>query len=185
MISPDSLSPHQKRYLRQRYRLDVDEKARFRRRDRFAIMFLWIGPLLAAGLLWDGTPRSPAFSAKPAEYAAWFLVAFLLIGRAIVFLADWSRVRRGPQGSQSSEFFWYTLLQHRIRPPIPAFVRWVGWASSLAIVLIAALTGRPILAAAWALAIAALHAHDRWEDRIVRRELEKIEARSLQPIPEG
>ncbi len=185
MINPDSLSPHQKRYLQQRYRLDVDEKVRFRRRDRFAIMFLWIGPLLAAGLLWDGAPGSPAYSAKPAEYATWSLVAFILFGSAIVFLADWSRIRRGRQGSQSSEFIWYTLFRHRIRPPTPGFVRWVGRASSLAIVLVAVLTRRPILAAAWALAIAAINAHGRWEDRIVRRELKNIEAGSAQPIPEG
>src|SRR6266850_2077758 len=107
MISPDSLSPRQKRYLGQCYGLDVDEKVRFRRRDRLAIMFLWIQPLLAAGLLWDGIVGSPACLAKPAEYAAWSFVAFLLIGGAIVFAGDWIRVRRARQSSRSSEFIWY------------------------------------------------------------------------------
>ena len=184
MINPDSLSAHQKRYLQQHYRLDVDERVRFRRRDRFAIMFLWIQPLLAAGLLWEGTPASPAFSARPAEYATWSLVAFTLLGSAAVFLADWSRVRRLQRGSQSSEV-WYALFRHRIGPPKPAFLPWLGWANSLAIVFIAALTGRPILAATWVLTMAAVIVHGGWNDRIVRHELEKIERESPQPSQEG
>jgi hypothetical protein len=178
MIRLEALSHEQKRFLLKRYRVDVDDPVRFRRRYRFAIMFSWIGPLLAVGLLWDGTPGSAAFSGKPAEFVAWCLVVFRVFGDAFLFAFAWKNAR---PGASDETYAWHSLFEDRIRPPAPPFLRWVGLSSSIAIVLVTALTGRPLLAAAWVCMIIASIARGSWGDRIVRCELDRIDSEEIKP----
>jgi hypothetical protein len=173
VIRPSSLTRAQKRHLIQHFRIDVEDPVRFRRQDRFVALFIWIGPALALGLLWDGSPGSAAYHDKPFEILAWSVAGFFALGN----IALWIALAIGTRPASCDKgYWWYILFRSQIRPRAPVLLRWIARISSVCVIGIAAATDRSMLALVWIAALAIDFAKDRWEDKAVRSELEQIAA---------
>jgi len=173
-ILPETLTTEQKLFLRRRYRLDVENTVRSRRRHRLQIMFLWVMPLLAFGLVVLDAPQGP-LAERPTEIVVWSLSVFLLIAEPIVLLWLWLGTRKHPASSERLCFEWYVLFRDRIGRSSPAFVRWTHRICAIAIVAAAMVTGRPALAAAWVVAMSLGIARHVWEDRAVTGALDMFD----------
>jgi len=179
MIAPQTLSKNQKQILLHRHRVDVDNIVRWRRRDRFKVMFLWIMPVLTVGLLLLDEASSASYYDRPVELVTWSLAAFLLVGNTVVFIAFWRAVRRNQRSDAPTSYYWHALFRDHIGLRSPAFVRWTHSIGSLAVFSAAMMTERPVLAATWLAAVAAGGVRNHWEERLVRRELNAIDPESL------
>jgi hypothetical protein len=139
------------------------------------MMFLWIMPALAAGLVFADIPGSVRLSERPAEILTWCLSTFLLSGEVFIFATIWKHVRdiQCPIGPPT--FYWRLLFRDTIGLPSPAFVRWTHLTGAFAIALAAGLTARPLLAATWITTTIAGVLRRSWEQKTVERALETIE----------
>lgn len=137
-------------------------------------MFIWIMPLLAAGLMFVDNPDSPRLSERPAELMAWVLTAFVLAGEAFIFGMTWWHVRQTRPMART--YYWSAMFRSTIMMPTPALVLWPHRIGAIAITLAALLTWRPELAAGWIAASAMGLARRYWENKTVKRALAAIDS---------
>jgi len=175
MIAPETLTAGQKRFLHRRFRLDVENRVRSRRRHRFQIMFLWVLPLIALGLIFVDDPANADLAHRPTEILAWSLTAVLFAAEPLVWLWIWRGTSTPPTDEGKRDFEWYVLFRDRIGLRSPELIRWTHRISTLTIAAAALATGRPALAVAWLAAIALGVARHAWEMKAVKRALAEID----------
>ena len=183
MVHPDELSQDQKRFLMQHYQLDVDRPRQYRRGDRtIYIVRPWLGIFLALGLFWE-TPSDPFyFPSGPAEIVAWGLVTIMLLFCIAQVIRTSADISLSPEESENAKDRWPVLFRDMIRKRA-RYVRCDYQASVIGVGIIALLTGRAVLAIAWAVAILSWLALLKWFDHLVRSELRKIVAAARTQSP--
>jgi hypothetical protein len=179
MINPDTLSQDQKRFLKERYHLDVDKRRPYLFRDRI-LNFLspWPNVILALGLLLEEPSAGSVLPSKFFEIIVWGWGAFGVFICCAMLIITFAVTRGAASTDEKGREVWSWLFQDRIRWQRRWWhLRWdVTCQTSIGVGLMAFLTGRIGVGVMWTSGLLSLFVVEQFLDHIVRAELARLEA---------
>jgi hypothetical protein len=176
VISPDTLSHDQKRFLKERYQLDFYKKRMYRNRDR-VLDFLrpWPGVILALGLLFEKPSTGSVLPSQPFEIITLGWAAFGIFISWAILITTFAQTRGATSTNEKGKDVWSYLFQDRIRwRPKWCDLRWDVTGTAIGVGLMACLTERIGVGLIWTSGLLSLFTVERLLDRIVRVELSRL-----------